>query len=64
MINSFLAKLLAAPFMVRPRGWLMVVISISFFCGLRGYHVHQVIWTPALNEILPIIHEINTIVML
>ena len=42
---------------------MMVVISISFYCGLlRGYHVyHQVNWTPILNEILPTIHEINNV---
>ena len=32
-------------------------ISWSFQCGLRGYHEYKVIWTPALNEILPAIHE-------
>ena len=32
-------------------------LSLSFPCGLRGYHEYKAIWTPALHEILPTIHE-------
>ena len=32
-------------------------LSLSFPCGLRGYHEYRAIWTPALHEILPTIHE-------
>ena len=31
--------------------------SLSFPCGLRGYHEYRAIWTPALHKILPTIHE-------
>ena len=36
---------------------MAALLSMSFFCGLRGYHVYQVNWTPTLGEILPTIHE-------
>ena len=32
-------------------------LSLSFLCGLRGYHEYSAIWTPALHEILPTIHQ-------
>ena len=32
-------------------------LSLSFPCGLRGYHEYRAIWTPVLHEILPAIHE-------
>jgi hypothetical protein len=32
-------------------------LSLSFPCGLRGYHEYRAIWTPALHKILPTIHE-------
>ena len=32
-------------------------LSLSFPCGLRGYREYRAIWIPALNEILPTIHE-------
>ena len=31
--------------------------SLSFPCGLTGYHEYRAIWTPVLHEILPTIHE-------
>ena len=32
-------------------------LSLSFLCGLRGYHEYRAVWTPVLNEILPAINE-------
>ena len=32
-------------------------LSLSFPCGLRGYHEYRAIWTPVLHEILPTIHK-------
>jgi len=32
-------------------------LSVSFPCGLRGYHEYRAIWTPTLHEIQLIIHE-------
>ena len=35
-------------------------LSLSFLCGLRGYHEYRAIWTPVLHEILPTILETVT----
>ena len=32
-------------------------LSLSFLCGLRGYHEYRALWTPTLHEVLPTIHE-------
>ncbi len=32
-------------------------ISVSFPCGLRGYHVYRNIWHPEQDEVLRTIHE-------
>ncbi len=32
-------------------------VTVSFLCGLRGYHEYRTIWTPVLHEIIPVIHE-------
>ena len=32
-------------------------LRLSFSCGLRGYHEYRAIWTPALHDTLPTVHE-------
>ena len=32
-------------------------ITITFLCGLRGYHVYMASWTPILGDRMPAIHE-------
>ena len=32
-------------------------LSLSFQCGLRGYHEYRAIWRPVLHELLSTIHE-------
>ena len=32
-------------------------LSLTFFCGLRGYHEYRAVWTPRLNEVLSAVHE-------
>ncbi len=39
----------------------MALLSNCFFCGLRGYHVYRVNWTPTLDEVLPTIHELDNV---
>ena len=36
-------------------------LSVSFLCGLRGYHVYKNEWKPILNETLPAIHEADNV---
>ena len=32
-------------------------VSLTFKCGLRGYHVYKTVWIPTLHESLYTIHE-------
>ena len=32
-------------------------ITVTFLCGLRGYHVYMTSWTPTLGDRMPAIHE-------
>ena len=37
-------------------------VSLTFCCGLRGYHVYRTVWTPVLLETLYVIHDSDNVV--